>query len=71
MLRATPNCTTVRPADALEMLEAWKLAVAAKARRWALVLTRQKVPFLGERDAAVEQAPTSSPMRTGTGPTSS
>ncbi len=53
MLRATPNCYVVRPADALEVLEAWKLAVAGKGAPWALILTRQKVPFLGERDAAV------------------
>ena len=53
MLRATPNCYVVRPADALETLEAWKLAVAAKDAPYVLVLTRQKVPFLGERDAAV------------------
>jgi transketolase len=52
-LRATPNCMVVRPADALEVLEAWKLAVARKGSPWVLVLTRQKVPFLGARDAAV------------------
>jgi transketolase len=45
----------VRPADALETLEAWKLAVARKGAPWVLVLTRQKVPFLGARDAAVER----------------
>jgi len=53
MLRAIPNCYAVRPADALETLEAWKLAVASKSSPYALVLTRQKVPFLGARDAAV------------------
>jgi transketolase len=52
-LRATPNCFVVRPADALETLEAWKLALARRGAPWALVLTRQKVPFLGARDAAV------------------
>jgi transketolase len=52
-LRATPNCYVVRPADALETLEAWKLAVAAKDAPWVLVLTRQRVPFLGTRDARV------------------
>ena len=52
-LRATPNCYVVRPADSLETLEAWKLAVAAKDAPWVLVLTRQKLPFLGARDAAV------------------
>ncbi|HLY00974.1 MAG TPA: transketolase [Candidatus Cybelea sp.] len=54
-LRATPNCFVVRPADSLETLEAWKLAVARKGAPWALVLTRQKVPFLGARDAAVSR----------------
>ncbi len=55
MLRATPNCYVVRPADALETLEAWKLAIASKKAPYALVLTRQKVPFLGARDAAVSK----------------
>lgn len=55
MLRATPNCFVVRPADSLETLEAWKLAIARKGAPWALVLTRQKVPFLGVRDAAVSR----------------
>jgi transketolase len=52
-LRAMPNCYVVRPADSLETLEAWKLAVAAKGAPWVLVLTRQKLAFLGSRDAAV------------------
>ncbi len=54
-LRATPNCYVVRPADALETLEAWKLAIAGKGAPWVLVLTRQKLPFLGARDAAVSR----------------
>ncbi len=53
MLRATPNCLVVRPADALETLEAWKLAIEPATGPWALILSRQKLPFLGERDAAV------------------
>ncbi len=53
MLRATPNCNVVRPADSLEVLEAWKLAVSVKGTPWVLVLSRQKLPFLGVRDAAV------------------
>jgi transketolase len=52
-LRAMPNCYVVRPADSLETLEAWKLAVAARGAPWVLVLSRQKLPFLGARDAAV------------------
>ncbi len=53
-LRATPNMTVIRPADALETLAAWRFAVAHKGPT-ALVLSRQKVPFLGARDAAVDK----------------
>ncbi len=51
-LRATPNMTTIRPADALETVEAWKFAVAHFGPT-ALILTRQKVPYLGDRNANV------------------
>jgi transketolase len=51
-LRATPNIAVIRPADALETVEAWKCAVEAKGPT-ALVLTRQKVPYLGDRKAEV------------------
>jgi transketolase len=51
-LRATPNMVTIRPADALETVEAWKIAVG-RFGPTAIVLTRQKVPFLGARDAKV------------------
>jgi transketolase len=54
MLRATPNLRVVRPADSLETCEAWKLAVEPNSGcPWVLVLTRQKLPFLGNRDAHV------------------
>jgi len=53
-LRATPNMTVLRPADALETLEAWKFAIAHKGPT-ALVLSRQKVPYLGAREAAVSR----------------
>ncbi len=56
MLRAMPNVRVVRPADALETLEAWKLAIDPQSGcPWALVLTRQKLAFLGERDARVDR----------------
>lgn len=56
MLRATPNVKVVRPADALETLEAWKLALDPHSGcPWVIVLTRQKVPFLGERAARVDR----------------
>src|SRR5215469_16405719 len=55
MLRAIPNLNTIRPADAIEVEEAWKLVIEPKSGPWALVLTRQKVPFLGARSAPVEK----------------
>ena len=51
--RATPNLIMVRPADALETLEAWKLMIEAQEGPWALVLSRQKLPYLGDRKADV------------------
>ncbi|HEV3156880.1 MAG TPA: transketolase [Candidatus Baltobacteraceae bacterium] len=54
-LRATPNIAVIRPADALETLEAWKCAIAPKTGPTALILTRQKVPFLGNRRADVRR----------------
>jgi len=51
-LRATPNLIVLRPADALETLESWKFAIAHHGPT-ALVLSRQKVPFLGARQADV------------------
>ena len=53
MLRAVPNVVVVRPADSLETLEAWKLAVEPKTGPWAIILSRQKLPFLGDRRAEV------------------
>lgn len=55
MLRATPHLNTIRPADAIETLAAWQLAVQPKSGPWAIVLTRQKVPFLGQRNAPVDK----------------
>ena len=56
MLRAMPHVYVIRPADAIETREAWKIAVDPKrGAPVVLVLTRQKVPFLGERDAPVER----------------
>lgn len=52
-MRAIPNLMVVRPADSLETLEAWKCMAAAKEGPWALVLSRQKLPYLGDRNADV------------------
>lgn len=45
-LRAIPNLVTLRPADANEVREAWKIAVENRRRPTALVLTRQNLPTL-------------------------
>jgi len=45
-LRAIPNLVTLRPADANETLEAWKVAVENRHIPTALVLTRQALPTL-------------------------
>lgn len=45
-LRSIPNLVTLRPADANEVREAWKHAVASRHRPTALVLTRQNLPTL-------------------------
>lgn len=45
-LRAIPNLVVLRPADANEVREAWKIAVENRHRPTALVLTRQNLPTL-------------------------
>jgi transketolase len=53
MLRATPNVIDLRPADALETLEAWKFAIQPATGPTVIVLSRQKLPYLGDRKADV------------------
>ena len=45
-LRAIPDITVMRPADATETAEAWKLALKHKDGPTCLVLTRQKLGFI-------------------------
>jgi len=45
-LRAIPNMTLIRPADASETAEAWRAALKHKKGPVALVLTRQKLSFI-------------------------
>src|SRR5437879_1007664 len=45
-LRAIPHLTVLRPADATEVVEAWRAAVQHQSGPVALVLTRQKVPVI-------------------------
>jgi transketolase len=45
-LRAIPEMTLIRPADASETAEAWRVALKHKKGPVALVLTRQKLSFI-------------------------
>ena len=45
-LRAVPNITVIRPADASETAEAWRAAIKHRNGPVALVLTRQKLGFI-------------------------
>jgi transketolase len=52
-LRAVPNLTVIRPADANEVAQAWKVAITAKTTPTALALTRQNVPTLEGTDQGI------------------
>ena len=45
-LRCIPNLVTLRPADANEVVEAWKVAMNSHLQPTALVLTRQNLPTI-------------------------
>jgi len=45
-LRAIPNLVTIRPADANEVVESWKVAIENRHRPTALVFTRQALPTI-------------------------
>lgn len=45
-LRAMPNMLVIRPGDANEVTEAWKIAIQQKHRPTTLVLSRQAIPTL-------------------------
>lgn len=45
-LRATPHLTVIRPADANEVAQSWKVAIASRNKPTALALTRQNLPTL-------------------------
>ncbi|MHB8135603.1 MAG: transketolase [Anaerolineaceae bacterium] len=45
-LRAIPNLVTIRPADANEVVESWKIAIENRHKPTALVFTRQALPTL-------------------------
>jgi len=45
-MRAVPNLAVIRPADATETVEAWRIALENTDKPTALILTRQKLPVL-------------------------
>jgi len=47
-LRAVPHLRVIRPADANEVVDAWKFAIAHRNVPTALALTRQNLPTLAE-----------------------
>jgi transketolase len=51
-LRCIPGLTVLRPADASEVAESWKIAIQHRNGPVAIVLSRQKLPFLGIADRA-------------------
>lgn len=51
-LRQVPNLVTLRPADATETVEAWKIALERRQGPTALVLSRQGLPVLDRRRLA-------------------
>jgi transketolase len=54
-LRAIPNITVIRPADANETAVAWRVALETRNRPVALVLTRQNVPTLDRSQLAAAE----------------
>jgi transketolase len=54
-LRMIPRMVVIRPADANEAAEAWRVAIESKDRPVALVLTRQAVPTFDRTKYAVAQ----------------
>ncbi len=48
-LRAIPGLIVIRPADASETVEAWRIAIKTKDAPVALILSRQKLPVLDKK----------------------
>ncbi len=49
-LRAIPNLTVIRPADATETVEAWKAALGNNGGPTALIFSRQNLPVLNRSE---------------------
>jgi len=51
-LRTIPNLTVIRPADAYETSEAWRIALKRDKGPVALILSRQKLPIIDQQKFA-------------------
>ncbi len=51
-LRSVPGLVMIRPADATETAEAWRIAINSRNNPTALVFTRQKLPILNRQEVA-------------------
>lgn len=51
-LRTVPNMTVIRPADANETAQAWRVAIEHKDGPVAIVLTRQEIPIIDQKKYA-------------------
>ncbi len=47
-LRAIPNLNVFRPADTIETLECWEMALKSSTNPSVIALSRQKIPFITE-----------------------
>ncbi|MES2332526.1 MAG: transketolase [Bacteroidota bacterium] len=47
-LRSVPNITVIRPADANETVQAWRVAIEHSGGPVALILTRQEIPVIDQ-----------------------
>ena len=54
-LRAIPNLNVFRPADAVEVVECWELAISMENTPSAITLTRQGVPTLRREENSQNQ----------------
>jgi transketolase len=55
-LRGVPNLTVIRPADAAETVEAWRVALQNNSGPTALIFTRQDLPILDRKECAPADA---------------
>jgi len=54
-LRAIPNMTVIRPCDANEVAEAWRMALIKRSGPTSLILSRQGVPTIDRQKYASEE----------------